>query len=231
MTDEADMSHDATLLLSSDLLPDWYDEWLVADVAQWRDLRLHALQSLLLRLANAQRFSEAIDTAYAAIAADPLRETRCFALIRIHLSAGNRTAAAEVFAAYRKLLTNELNAQPSVPFDALVSAPVARLAIEESIVFTAQTALAGEEVEAFEVVANGISMEPTIRHGDTLLVSPNVTVEPGRIVVAVHAGMWIVKRVADRDGALMLRSDNVDEELSLADVTVHGVVVELRRHL
>lgn len=80
-------------------------------------------------------------------------------------------------------------------------------------------------------MANGISMEPTIRHGDTLLVSPNVTVEPGRIVVAVHAGTWIVKRVADRDGALMLRSDNVDAEVSLADVTVHGVVVELRRHL
>ena len=225
------MSHDATLLLSSDLLPDWYDEWLVADAAQWRDLRLHALQALSLRLATAQRFSEAIDTAYAAISADPLRETGYAALIRIYLTEGNRTAAAEVSAAYRKLLKNELNTQPSVPFDALVPAPVARLAIEESIVFTAQTALAGEEVEAFEVVANGISMEPTIRHGDTLLVSPNVTVEPGRIVVAVHAGTWIVKRVADRDGTLMLRSDNVDEEVSLADVTVHGVVVELRRHL
>jgi SOS-response transcriptional repressor LexA len=93
----------------------------------------------------------------------------------------------------------------------------------------AQTALAGEETRAFEVVASGISMEPAIHHGDRLLVSGDVKLEPGRIVVAMHGDACIVKRLVARRGVLVLRSDNVDEEVELSEVTIQGVVVELRR--
>ena len=93
----------------------------------------------------------------------------------------------------------------------------------------ARRAVAGEETRAFEVVASGISMEPSIRHGDRLLVSHEVALEAGRIVVATHDEVWIVKRLAMRDGALVLRSDNADEELALAAVDIQGVVVELSR--
>lgn len=227
----ADMSQAATLLLSDDLLPDWYDDWLNTDAQQWRELRFHALQALALRLAIERRYSEAADAAYAAIAAEPLRETGHAALIRVHLAEGNRSAAHDAADAYRLRLQNELNAQPSAQFEALLQIPLTRPAATESIVFTAQTAVAGEAVNAFEVVASGISMEPTIRHGDTLLVSRDVTPSPGRIVVAIHAGTWIVKRLAERDGVTVLRSDNVNEEVLLAEVEVRGVVVELRRAL
>jgi len=227
----ADMSQVATLLLSDDLLPDWYDDWLSADAQQWRELRFHALQALALRLAIEQRYSEAADAACAAIAAEPLRETGHAALIRVHLAEGNRSAANDAADAYRLRLQEEMGAQPSAQFDALLHVPLARLAGPESIVFTAQTAVAGEAVGAFEVVATGISMEPTIRHGDTLLVSHEVTPSPGRIIVAIHAGTWIVKRLAERDGIAVLRSDNVNEEVPLADVEIRGVVVELRRAL
>lgn len=93
----------------------------------------------------------------------------------------------------------------------------------------AQTALAGEETRAFEVVASGISMEPAIHHGDRLMVSGDVTLEPGRIVVAMHGDACIVKRLVARRGTLVLRSDNVDEEVELSEVAIQGVVVELRR--
>lgn len=228
---DADMSQDATALLSSELLPDWYDDWLATDAQHWRELRFHALQALALRLAIDRRFSEAVDAACAAIAADPLRETGHAALVRVHLAEGNRSAALAAFAAYRLLLKHEVDSQPSLQFEALLRTPALHLADTASVVFNAQTAVAGEDVGAFEVVASGISMEPTIRHGDTLLVSSDVSASPGRIVVAVHAGIWIVKRVTDRDGTLVLRSDNVDEEVLLADVEVRGVVVELRRAL
>ncbi len=95
----------------------------------------------------------------------------------------------------------------------------------------ARTALAGEETAAFEVVASGISMEPSIRHGDRLLVSKDVDLEPGRVVVATHAGVWIVKRLALREERLVLRSDNAEEEVGLSDVEIQGVVVELHRAL
>ena len=72
-------------------------------------------------------------------------------------------------------------------------------------------------------------MEPSIHHGDQLFVSHEVTLAAGRIVVAVHDDVWIVKRLAMRDGKLVLRSDNADEEVGIEDVEVKGVVVELRR--
>lgn len=46
------------------------------------------------------------------------------------------------------------------------------LARASSVMVQARTAVAGEETRGFEIFATGISMEPTIRHGDRLLVSP-----------------------------------------------------------
>lgn len=93
----------------------------------------------------------------------------------------------------------------------------------------AQTAVPGEETRAFEVVASGTTMEPAIHHGDRLVVSSDVELEAGRIVVAMHGDVRIVKRLVNREGVLVLRSDNVDEEVKLSDVSVQGVIVELRR--
>lgn len=103
--------------------------------------------------------------------------------------------------------------------------------LQHSVVRRARTAAAGEHMIDFEVVATGVSMEPTVRHGDLLLVSPSVELSAGRIVVARHNEVWIVKRLADRDGAMVLRSDNADEELALSAVEIQGTVVELRRTL
>ena len=101
----------------------------------------------------------------------------------------------------------------------------------DSVVFRARTAVAGEDAVEFEVVASGISMEPTVRHGDLLLVSSNVALAAGRIVGAKHGETWLVKRIAERAGFLVLRSDNANEELELHEVQIQDTVVELRRTL
>lgn len=164
---EQDGVEGSTSLLTRELLPGWYDEWLIEAARQWQDLRLRALEALTHRLVHARRFSNAAEAAAAAVAADPLRETSTAALMLVQLAEGNRAAAMRTLSTYRTLLMHELQAEPSPRLEAMLYAPPVGLDRPASVVFTARTAVAGEDVQAFEVAATGISMEPTIRHGDT----------------------------------------------------------------
>lgn len=110
---DADMTSEAIEALSSDLLPDWYEDWVVIEAEDWRQLRLHALEALADTLVQAGRFADAIQAARAAIKADPLRESAQAALIRVHLAEGNQSEALAVFDRYRTLLFKELGLQPT----------------------------------------------------------------------------------------------------------------------
>ena len=230
---EANDTVPAVVLLSSDLLPDWYESWAVDEGRQWHALRVRALESWSVRLFALGRFGEAVEAAIATIAAEPLNERAYASLIRAHLAQGDRPAALKVLAEYRRVAVTEGDAEPPAALESLFTSiePDAPGRPVESVLRRARTAVAGEETEVFEVIASGISMEPSIRHGDALMVSPHVALEAGRIVVAVHSGTWIVKRLALRGGELVLRSDNVDEEVPLTEVEVQGVVVQLHRNV
>jgi hypothetical protein len=224
---EADLSQAAIEALSSDLLPDWYDDWVMPEAAQWHELRVHALVALADKLTSVRRYADSAQAANLAIKAEPLRESGYAALIRIHQAQGNQTAVNTVFEQYRSLARTELSAEPTSELQTLVANLAPREA--SSVIRQVRTAVAGEETRAFEVVALGISMEPSIRHGDKLLVSLGIQLEAGRVVVATHQDVWIVKRLMLRDGALVLRSDNADEEVAIADVDIKGVVLEIHR--
>jgi DNA-binding SARP family transcriptional activator len=99
--------------LSVDLLPDWYDEWVLAEAEDWRQLRLHALEALTGRLVAAGRWGEAACAARAAVRAEPLRESGHSALIQVHLAEGNQSEAVREFICYRALLHAELGLEPS----------------------------------------------------------------------------------------------------------------------
>jgi DNA-binding SARP family transcriptional activator len=99
--------------LSLDLLPDWYDDWLVDDREGVRQLRLHALERLTCELSLSGRHAEAIQAALAAVRLEPLRETAHAALIRAHLAEGNRSEAVRQFHRCRELLAAELAVEPS----------------------------------------------------------------------------------------------------------------------
>lgn len=98
---------------SGDLLPDWYDEWVVAEREQFRQLRLHALEALSERLRAMRRYGEAIVAASSAVSAEPLRETAHGALIAAHLAEGNRWEAMHQYRVCRRLLREELGVEPS----------------------------------------------------------------------------------------------------------------------
>jgi DNA-binding SARP family transcriptional activator/DNA-binding HxlR family transcriptional regulator len=108
-----DLSREATTMLSTELLPDWYDDWVVAEAEDWRQLRVNALEALAGHLIEAGRLAEAAGAARAAMRVDPLRESAHARLIEVHLAEGNQSEALRVFERYRVLLYNELKLEPT----------------------------------------------------------------------------------------------------------------------
>jgi SARP family transcriptional regulator, regulator of embCAB operon len=110
---QSDLSASAVAALSGDLLPGWYDDWVLIEAEDWRQLRLHALEALAGRLTAASRWGEAADAAGAAVRAEPLRESAHVTLIQVHLAEGNQSEAVREFGRYRALLHAELGLAPT----------------------------------------------------------------------------------------------------------------------
>jgi DNA-binding SARP family transcriptional activator len=102
-----------------DLLPDWYDEWIVLHRERWRQIRLHALESLADVLRRAGDCATAAEAGLAALRADPLRETAHRVLIQTYLSEGNRPEALRQYRAYEMAMRDELGLPPSSEIAAL----------------------------------------------------------------------------------------------------------------
>jgi DNA-binding SARP family transcriptional activator len=104
----------------SELLPDWYDDWVGSERERLRALRTHALEALCTRLTAAGRYGEATEAGLAAIRDEPLRESAHRALICVHLAEGNRAAALQQYRSFAHRLQHELDIRPSVRMDRLV---------------------------------------------------------------------------------------------------------------
>jgi DNA-binding SARP family transcriptional activator len=112
--------------LGCDLLPDWWDDWVLLERERFRQLRLHALEALCSRLTAAGRFAEAVQAGLDAVASEPLRETAHRLLIRAHLIRahlveGNRAEALRQYRSYARLLRDELGLDPPAEVHALVA--------------------------------------------------------------------------------------------------------------
>ncbi|MGH2664122.1 MAG: AfsR/SARP family transcriptional regulator [Actinomycetota bacterium] len=107
--------------MSGELLPDWYDEWMLVEAEDWRQLRLHALEALADRLTTRGEYADAAAAALAAVRAEPLRESPRAALIRVHIAEGNPSEALREFARYGELLRLELGVEPTERLRKLVA--------------------------------------------------------------------------------------------------------------
>ena len=112
-------------LTAGDLLPGWYDEWVVTEREHFRQLRLHALEKLCEQLTDEGRFGQAVEAGLAAVSGEPLRESAHRVLIRAYLQEGNRGEAIRQYEACRHVLRRELNIEPSPVTQALLSPPPA----------------------------------------------------------------------------------------------------------
>ena len=111
------------LVAAGDLLPDWYEDWVVLERERFRQVRLHALEVLSARLAEVGPLGEAIDAAILAVTIEPLRETAHRAVIVLHLAEGNVGEAIRQFETYRSLLARDLGLEPSEQLTRLVCGP------------------------------------------------------------------------------------------------------------
>lgn len=107
-------------LLTGELLPGWYDDWVLIEREHLRQLSLYALEALGERLLLAARIGEALEAALAAIAMEPLRESAHRLLIRIHLTEGNASEAIRQFDLCRRLFREELGLEPTPQLAELV---------------------------------------------------------------------------------------------------------------
>lgn len=98
--------------LTSDLLPDWTEDWVLLERERWRQVALHALESLCRQLVRLGQFGDAIQVGLAAVAAEPLRESAQKALIDAHLAEGNDCEAIRQYSRYESQLRKELDLAP-----------------------------------------------------------------------------------------------------------------------
>jgi DNA-binding SARP family transcriptional activator len=95
------------------LLPGWYDDWVIFEKERLRQRLLHAMELLTRRLVARGLFADAVQVAMTAVAAEPLRESAQRVLIEAHLAEGNLVEARRVYATYNDLMAVELGAKPS----------------------------------------------------------------------------------------------------------------------
>jgi DNA-binding SARP family transcriptional activator len=119
---EADMRIPESSLMVAELLPGWYDDWVIFERERVRQRMLHAFEVLSCLLRRAGRYGEAIDAAMNAVAVEPLRESAQRVLTEAHLAEGNVIEAQRAFRNYRDLVRRELGVEPTAAFAARVQA-------------------------------------------------------------------------------------------------------------
>lgn len=107
--------------LVGDLLPGWYQDWLLIERERVRIRQMHGLELLCERLTRERRYFEAVETGLAAVRSDPLRDSARRLLIGAHLSAGNLTDALRQYDLFRSILHAELGLLPSPQMEELVA--------------------------------------------------------------------------------------------------------------
>jgi len=111
--EQADLAPTAVSALAVELLPDWYDDWVVTEAEDWRQLRMNALEAQARLLTAEGDLAGAARAARAAMRVEPLRESAHASLVRVHLAEGNQSEALRVFDRYRTLLQRELGLEPT----------------------------------------------------------------------------------------------------------------------
>ncbi len=106
--------------VSGELLPGWYDDWVLLERERLRQLRMHVLEVLADKLVHAGRFGEAAQAAYAAVRDEPLRESAHRAVVRVHLAEGNLVEALRAYRSFRDALDRELGVRPTRQMEELM---------------------------------------------------------------------------------------------------------------
>jgi predicted ATPase/class 3 adenylate cyclase len=123
---------DAVGLYSGELLPGFYEEWVLQEREWLSQQHFQALSQLIAALERAGDVHRALEHARQGVRADPLREEAQRELIRLLVAAGQPEAARRQYAELERLLQEQLGEAPSAETRALLapllSQPVGRYA-------------------------------------------------------------------------------------------------------
>jgi DNA-binding SARP family transcriptional activator len=111
--DGLDLHTTLEVLEGRELLPGWYDDWVLFERERLHHRRIRALESLAQYLLDIGDAALAISFAEEALALEPLLESAATLVVRAHLAARNHSAALTQFQRYRRLLDGELGIPPS----------------------------------------------------------------------------------------------------------------------
>jgi DNA-binding SARP family transcriptional activator len=100
-------------LRSADLLPGWYDDWVLIEQQRLRNIRLRAFLLLARRWLDRGDVHRALEAAESALELEPLHESCVELLMSAEVRAGNRARALRTFEAFSTNLDLELGISPS----------------------------------------------------------------------------------------------------------------------
>ena len=105
----------AVELYRGDLLPGYYDEWILPERERLHQLFLRALEQLILLLEQERDYPAAIHYAQRLLRDDPLHEATYRHLMRLYAVNGERAAAIRTYHACATILEREMAVAPGKP--------------------------------------------------------------------------------------------------------------------
>jgi predicted ATPase/DNA-binding SARP family transcriptional activator len=103
----------AVLLYHGELLPGYYDDWILPERERLQQLCLSALGRLMQVLENQGEYRAAVSHAQRLLRYDPLHEATYRHLMRLHALNGDRVGALRVYHACVAVLERELSVEPN----------------------------------------------------------------------------------------------------------------------
>lgn len=101
------------LLRDAELLPGWYEDWVLSEQARLRKDRLHAFQIIARESLARGDYEAAAEAAEAALELEPLYESAVGLLIQAEKQQGNNVSALRAFETYQDRLREDVGLAPS----------------------------------------------------------------------------------------------------------------------
>lgn len=110
----------AARLYKGELLPGFYEDWILSERQRLAERHLDCLEGLAQALAEAGDFGRALDYARRALSVDPLREASHALVMRVYAASGRVSDAVRQYAELERTLREHLDSAPSPSVRALL---------------------------------------------------------------------------------------------------------------
>ena len=104
---------EAINLYRGELLPGYYEDWLLTQREELHQAFLNALEQLAALLEDAHQYEEAIEVVDRSIRSEPLNESTYILAMRLHALNNDRAGALQTYHAYVTVMRRELDMEPS----------------------------------------------------------------------------------------------------------------------